>query len=277
MPLYNEMLFNIISTVINIVLITIVASLAFYLLKKRATSIKQIKKIKSRVIYLSIIIFFLVVIKIWLGGITNLFTMLSLVAAGLIIVNKETVMNFVGWIIINWRSLFSEGDYIEVQNYHGYVSEIKVFYFRMYETIEHGDKRTTGKLLKLPNSIVITSIIKTFSSDENIALHKVPWLISIEKNPLQVAQKLEQLIKRIIADKYFFSSDFSKSSVINKNKLKNYGINDFSPYIEIKTFNDKENIINIEANFYCYVEHRKEIEQVYTRELINLINSESFS
>lgn len=58
MPLYNEMLFNIISTFINIVLITIVASLAFYLLKKRATSTKQIKKIKSRVIYLSIIIFF---------------------------------------------------------------------------------------------------------------------------------------------------------------------------------------------------------------------------
>ncbi|MDE4965568.1 mechanosensitive ion channel, partial [Francisella tularensis subsp. holarctica] len=90
---------------INIILITIVASLAFYLIKKRATSTKQIKKIKLRVIYLSIIIFFLVVIKIWLGGITNLFTMLSLVAAGLIIVNKETVMNFVGWIIINCRSL----------------------------------------------------------------------------------------------------------------------------------------------------------------------------
>lgn len=45
MPLYNEMLFNIISTFINIVLITIVASLAFYLLKKRATSTKQIKKL----------------------------------------------------------------------------------------------------------------------------------------------------------------------------------------------------------------------------------------
>ncbi|MDE4988263.1 mechanosensitive ion channel, partial [Francisella tularensis] len=109
--LYNEMLFNIISTFINIILITIFSSLAFYILKKRATYTKQIKKIKLRVIYLSIIIFFLVVIKIWLGGINNLFTMLSLVAAGLIIVNKETVINFVGWIIINWRSIFSEGDF----------------------------------------------------------------------------------------------------------------------------------------------------------------------
>ena len=116
--------------------------------------------------------------------------MLSLVAAGLIIVNKETIMNFVGWIIINWSSLFSGGDYIQVQNYHGYVTEIKLFYFIMHETIEYGDKRITGKLLKFPNAIVITSIITAFISDENIALHKVPWLIATEKNPLEIAKSL---------------------------------------------------------------------------------------
>lgn len=70
---------------------------------------------------------------------------------------------------------------------------------------------------------------------------------------------------------------FQKARLLVKVNYKNYGINDFTPYIEIKTFNDKENVINIQANFYCYVEHRKEIEQAYTRELINIINSEAFS
>ncbi|MDE4942899.1 hypothetical protein NAI62_12090, partial [Francisella tularensis subsp. holarctica] len=70
MPLYNEMLFNIIYTFINIILITIVASLAFYLLNKRATSTKQIKKIKLRVSDLSVIIFLLVVIEVWGGGLS---------------------------------------------------------------------------------------------------------------------------------------------------------------------------------------------------------------
>lgn len=56
---------------------------------------------------------------------------------------------------MNWRDLFSEGDYIQVQNYHRYVTEIKLFYFRMYGTIEYGNKRITGKLLKFPNAIVI--------------------------------------------------------------------------------------------------------------------------
>lgn len=109
MVLYNEILLNIVTTITNIIVIAI---LSFYLLKKRAKSNRQIKKLKSRTIHISVIIFFLALIKIWIGGIGHLLTMLSLVAAGLVILNKETVMNFVGWIIINWRSLFSEGDYI---------------------------------------------------------------------------------------------------------------------------------------------------------------------
>ena len=177
MVLYNEILLNIVTTITNIIVIAIIASLSFYLLKKRTKSNRQIKKLKSRTIYISVIIFFLALIKIWIGGISHLLTMLSLVAAGLVIVNKETVMNFVGWIIINWRSLFSEGDYIQIQNYHGYITEIKLFYFRMYETIEHGDKKTTGKLLKLPNALVITSPISTFTSDDSIILHKIPFLM----------------------------------------------------------------------------------------------------
>ncbi|WP_191092430.1 mechanosensitive ion channel domain-containing protein [Francisella sp. XLW-1] len=141
MTLNNELFLNTIDTAIMAIFITIIATVVFHILKKRKTSEKQISKLKSRTIYISIIIFSLIIIKIWLGGITNLLTMLSLVAAGLIIVNKETVMNLVGWIIINWRSLFSEGDYIQIMGYHGCVTEIKLFYFRMYDTVEHGDKK----------------------------------------------------------------------------------------------------------------------------------------
>lgn len=277
MTTYNELIFNSVSTLVISVIIVIIAILSFHILKKRKTTIKQVNKLKSRIIYISIIIFFLIIIKIWLGGITNLFTMLSLVAAGLIIVNKETVMNLVGWIIINWRSLFSEGDYIQIQGQHGYITEVKLFYFRMYETTEHGDKKTTGKLLKFPNSIVITSIISTFTSDENIMLHKVPFLINTEQNVLKIRDNLDSKIKKIIANKYSFDEDFSKSSIITKNKLKQCGIYNFAPNVEIKTVSDKENIINLQAYFYCYIDDKKEIEQQYIHELIKEVKAKPSS
>ncbi|WP_432773666.1 mechanosensitive ion channel domain-containing protein [Francisella salimarina] len=271
MILNNELFLNTIDTAIMAIFITIIATVVFHILKKRKTSEKQISKLKSRTIYISIIIFSLIIIKIWLGGITNLLTMLSLVAAGLIIVNKETVMNLVGWIIINWRSLFSEGDYIQIMGYHGCVTEIKLFYFRMYETIEHGDKKTTGKLLKFPNSIIITNVISTFTSEENISLNKIPFLISTDSDILKIRDSLNLTIRAIISEKYSFNETFTQSDLVTKHKLRQYGINDFAPYIEIKTLSDKTDTLNIQAYFYCFSDDKKEIEQLYLNELVKII------
>ena len=67
--------------------------------------------------------------------------MLSLVTESLVIVNKENVIDFTGSIIINWGSLFSKSDYIHILNYKGFITEIRFIHFRIYETIEHGDKK----------------------------------------------------------------------------------------------------------------------------------------
>ena len=178
MAILSSILASLIS--IAIVLISLISIL--HLLRKKELSDKKIYKIKMRLLYISVIILLFILIKIWVGGISHLLTMLSLVAAGLVIVNKENVMNFTGWIIINWRSLFSEGDHINILNYNGVVTEIRLFYFRIHETVEHGDKRTTGKLIKIPNAVVITNAVFTFTSDVNIVLHKSSFLIDINKN-----------------------------------------------------------------------------------------------
>lgn len=277
MILTSELILNLISTGLNMIFIILMAVLVFHLLKKRSKSVKQINKLRSRIIYISIIIFILIAIKIWFGGVSHLLTMLSLVAAGLVIVNKETVMNFVGWIIINWRSLFSEGDHVQIQNYHGYVTEIKLFYFRMYETIEHGNKKTTGKLLKIPNALVITSPISTFTCDENISLHTTSYLISINNDITNITKKAEDLIKNIILYKYKFDPSFSKSLIISKHKLKQVAITNFMPEITIKPLADKEYILNIQASYYCFIDDKIELEQKYIQELIKEIKNISAS
>ena len=91
------------------------------------------------------------------------------------------------------------------------------------------------------------------------------------KNILEIAEKANTLIKEIIIDKYHFNKDFSKSTVINKSKLKHCEIHDFRPDIEIKTLIDKENTLNIQANFYCYINDKKDIEQLYIKELLKEI------
>ena len=48
---------------------------------------------------------------------------------------QRDYMNLVGWMIINWRESFAEGDFIQIQNYSGYVSNIGPLYFKIYETV----------------------------------------------------------------------------------------------------------------------------------------------
>ncbi|MGQ4005231.1 mechanosensitive ion channel [Francisellaceae bacterium CB300] len=257
-----------IASLVSIVIAIIFVILVLHVLKKKDLSEKKFYKIKMRLLYVSVIILLLILIKIWVGGISHLLTMLSLVAAGLVIVNKENVMNFTGWIIINWRSLFSEGDYIHILNYNGVVAEIKLFYFRIYETIEHGDKRTTGKLIKIPNATIITNAVSTFTSDENIVLYKSSFLVDLNKNTLNSTDTAKAIINRIIAKKYKFNNDFSESSLITKAKLKQCGIYNFKPIVELKPVIDRENVINIQTSFYCFMDDKKELEQEYLTKLI---------
>ena len=263
-----EILSSVLASLISIVIAIVSVVSVLHILKKKGFSEKNFYKLKMRLLYVCVIILLLVLIKIWVGGISHLLTMLSLVAAGLVIVNKENVMNFTGWIIINWRSLFSEGDHIHILNYNGVVTEIRLFYFRIYETIEHGDKRTTGKLIKIPNATVITNAVSTFTSDENIVLHKSSFMIDVNKNTLNTADTARTIINRIIASKYKFNNDFSESNLITEAKLKQCGIYSFKPLVELKPITDRENVVNIRASFYCFMDDKKEIEQEYIAELI---------
>jgi len=264
MEIFSSVLASSVSVAITVISIIFI----LHILKKKNFSEKQFYKFKMRLLYISVIILLLVLIKIWVGGISHLLTMLSLVAAGLVIVNKENVMNFTGWIIINWRSLFSEGDHIHILNYNGIVTEIRLFYFRIYETIEHGDKRTTGKLIKIPNATVITNAVSTFTSYENIVLHKNSFMIDVDKNTLSTADTAKTIINRIIASKYKFNNDFSESNIVTKAKLKQCSIYSFKPLVELKSVTDRENVVNIQAIFYCFMDDKKEIEQEYIAKLI---------
>lgn len=82
--------------------------------------------------------------------------MLGLVAAGLVVTNKESIMNFAGFLIINWRGIFTEDDFIQIQNHIGCVESIQPFYFKLYETTSTNQKQATGRAIKIPNSLVIT-------------------------------------------------------------------------------------------------------------------------
>ncbi|AXA33807.1 mechanosensitive ion channel domain-containing protein [Francisella adeliensis] len=257
--IFNQLFFQCFNTFISTAVIAIIAIGCHSFFKRKITSQKQLNKIKSRVIYIATIITILVIVRIWIEGFYHLFTMLSLVAAGLVIVNKENVMNFSGWIIINWRSLFSEGDSIQVQSYIGKVVGIRLLYFTINETYYLGDKKTTGKIIKIPNSLIITAPVTTFPNDDAILLHKVSFTTNVD-TALDISKKVKQYISNKIKEKYGISDSFKESKVFSKAKLAKISVHSLEPKIDLIPIVENDSIITVKVHFYCLAEDSKSLE-----------------
>ena len=150
----SEFYHNIIGTLLSGIIILLLYGLIYLFYVKKIPATKEKKKINARLLYISIIIFIFVSAKTWFEGFTQLLALLSLISAGFVIANKELVMNLIGWLIINWRSIFTEGDYIEINHCKGYVNDLKLLYFEILEASSDSVTRGSGRIIKIPNGFV---------------------------------------------------------------------------------------------------------------------------
>ncbi len=266
-----KLLTQLIGTSISAVIIFIIAIIIYILLSKKSATKKQLSRLKSRTIYIAIVVFLLVLIKIWVEGFTHLLTVLSLIGAGLVITNKENIMNFTGWIIINWRGLFSEKDHIQVTGYAGVVSEIKLFYFYINETSSFGANSYTGKLIKLPNALIITNPITTLLSEQNLILHKVTCTIAFNHHTLSIADQAQTILNQKLNNGYYHQSEIITKPESKSKKLKTQTKIPL-PKVEIKFIADKDSFLHLQASFYCYSKDAASIEKDYTYQIITYIN-----
>ncbi len=165
--LHHEFANNIGNTLISGVVIILMFTAMYFIFKNKNLTLKQSLRYRFRLIYIAIFCYLILLARIWVEGFEHIFTMLSLVGAGIIVTNKETVMNFVGWLIINWRNLFTEGDVIQIGTNIGVVGKIGPLYFTLFETTGIDRLETTGKSIKIPNGLVITLPVTCVSPDNN--------------------------------------------------------------------------------------------------------------
>jgi len=261
---------GLVNSLVSAIAITLFAAFTYFLLQRKLKNDKEKHRLRSRITYISILLFGLVLIRIWIEGFSNLFTMLSLVAAGLVVTNKENIMNIGGWLIINWRGLFSEGDYIQIQNFVGYVDSIKPLHFKLYETTALGRNQATGKTIKIPNGLIITNPITIFSDSSHLVLRKISYAVTIDQKLIDIVNTARNTIASLLDEKYKDNPAFSIKVIAKKNKALANMI-DMEPVVEIQPFSDKEKLITIQTSFYCYPDDARLLEQQFITSLMKSI------
>jgi small-conductance mechanosensitive channel len=151
--------------------------------------------------YTSFAIGLILVARVWFVGISSLTTFLGLITAGLAIALQDLVKSIAGWMFLMWRRPFMVGDRIEIGQIKGDVIDIRLFKFTLAEIGNWVEAdQSTGRILHLPNSMILSEKIANYSQGFDFIWHEVPVLITFESNWKKAKKILLEIAKNHTLD-----------------------------------------------------------------------------
>jgi len=133
---------------------------------------------------------------IWISGVQELATYISIVSAGLLIALQDTVSNLAGFVFIVVRKPFQLGDRIEIDGLAGDVVDIRIFQFTVVEIKNWVDAdQSTGRIVHIPNRKVMIEAIANYTTGFEYIWDEVGVLVTFEsdwRNAKQILWEIAQ-------------------------------------------------------------------------------------
>ncbi len=258
---------NLLNSLITLIVLSMGYLTIVLLFRGRTLTRKEKIKRRGRILYIAIVLYLILLARIWIEGFGNVLTMFSLVAAGFVVTNKETIMNLVGWMIINWRGVFTEGDYIQIQNYMGYVVSIGPMYFKVYETKRLDQHHATGRTLRIPNGLLINNPILTITPETSLMQYQLTYALAFDGDVAGALTKTQGVIDEIIQNYAQSHPNYNPTALAAKNKIFAKMI-DLTPSVTVKISAEKEKFLTILTEFYCYPADFDEIEKAFWAQML---------
>lgn len=234
---------KLISSLLLTLFFVVTYSVLKLLLAQKIRQKKRFEQLSIRLRYILISFFMIFFIKIWVEGFIQILAFVGFISAAITLTQKDTLMNLVGWLIINWRGLFHEEDYIRIANNAGFVKSIGPLYFTLHETSLDFPTTTTGRIAKIPNGLVTRNPVVNYSHEEF-----VEWTINFIFKPVakfDIFERLFLLLKEEMV-RYVKQQPHHLVSLANDHKPV-----DFEPKYLIKIRQEKPAGYEMIIMFYC--------------------------
>lgn len=268
-----EMYGNAINTIIALLVMTACYFVVTALATRKIEGARHKRRFRIRAFYITCIIFLFFFARIWVEGFTHLLAILGLVSAALVITNKETIMNFVGWLIITWRELFVEDDLIEIQQYKGYVRSIGFLYFTLGETSCDLANATTGRVIRVPNGLLTTSPLINFSQLSQFVLKNFTVLIPQDSDIVQASQSLKECANNVIMRFYKNKKEYSVE-YLNKHHKDFFKSVNLDVKVLIQPIFTK-GVVELKTYYYCFSKDAEAIQQQIWFSLLEVMQKET--
>lgn len=247
----QEIFSHLLKTGIVLVVMLLIYVGIYAIFGRKITQEKSKERFRVRLLYVVFILFLFMVTKIWVDGFSNLFYGISLVSAGLVVTNKESIMNFVGAMIIRWRGLFVEGDYIQIDKYSGFVHELGVMYFKLFEVSETSIRRSSGRMVKIPNGLIINNPVINYSLQNNVIEYKQSWIVTADSD-IDLAKELIAHHARSVVYQFYEQNDHYNRRAMRRNCRRLARLIDLEVHVKTQMHFDKPAGVELIVSYYCF-------------------------
>ncbi len=195
--LHPEIQNKIFITLLIILVLWLLRSIAVRILWRRTENPHTRYRWQKITVYIAALAGILAIGRVWFGGIHSVATFLGLLSAGLAIALQDIVKSIAGWIFIMWRRPFTVGDRIQVGSHAGDVVDIRIFKFSLIEIGNWvGADQSTGRLLHLPNSLILTDVIANYTLGFEFIWNEIPVLVTFESNWTRAKKILREIAEK---------------------------------------------------------------------------------
>ena len=159
--------------------------------------------------YFTLALTTILTIAIWVDGLSQVGTFLGLVSVGVAIALKDLLVDIAGWLILIMKPPFEVGDRIQIGDHSGDVVDTSLLHFHLLEIGNWVDSdQGTGRLIRIPNSKILTDPIANYTSEFPFLWHEIPVVITFESDWRRAKMLLLEMVTEASGETSQRAADF---------------------------------------------------------------------
>lgn len=152
------------------------------------------------------------ILLIWIQAMNVLILITLLFGVIAVFMLRGLTTNIIGYFVIKYRHYFEVGHRIELKETIGDVIDINLINFKLME-VRHGlsSDANTGRIIKLPNSIIFDETIQMIGVTNELLMHEIQYVLAFDSD-WRAAEKImaeageayfnETLMPRFVGGKF---------------------------------------------------------------------------
>lgn len=193
----------------------------------------------------------------------GLFTVLTVIGAGLAIALREALLSVAGWIRITLISPYRVGERVQIGDVHGDVIDIRILRTTLMEIRGWVDAdQSTGRIVHVPNSWVFERAVYNYSRGFSFIWNEISFTVTFGSD-----WRAARDIMRSLAEESSVIVEQQATKQIHEMSrefLVHYGI--LTPFVYVRVV---ENGVRLTLRYLCEVRKRRGTEHAFTVSILD--------